>query len=62
MSERCFMRVIVHYPETEKGKRNLARMVAEVHAQLIIDKLKTCSFSEEQKRKMITVLQNMEHE
>ena len=33
--------VIVYYPKTEKGREDLARRVAEVHADAVIRRLKS---------------------
>ena len=56
------MKVIMHYPETEQGKKDLARLVAEVHAQMVIDRLRSSPYPLEQKRKMVDVLREMERE
>lgn len=43
------MNIIVHYPESQEAKRELARRVAVVHAQSIVQKVKSLSCPPEQK-------------
>lgn len=33
------IQMIVHFPQTEEGRRELARRVAEVHADFVLDTL-----------------------
>lgn len=43
------MNIIVHYPESEAAKRELSKRVAIIHAQAIIQKVKSLSCPLEQK-------------
>ena len=44
--------VIVYYPQTEEGKKELATKVAEVHSDVIISHVNKLSCSKEQKKKL----------
>lgn len=37
------MNIIVHYPDSEEAKRELERRVAVVHAQSVVQKVKSLS-------------------
>lgn len=43
------MNIIVHYPESQEAKSELARRVAVVHAQSVVQKVKSLSCPLEQK-------------
>lgn len=45
--------VIVYYPETEKGKRELARCVAGVHADLVHQYIKKLNCPSGQKAQLL---------
>ena len=45
--------VIVHYPETEEGKRELARRVASVHADMVSQYIQKLDCPSEQKEKLL---------
>lgn len=45
--------VIVYYPQTEDGKEELARRVAEVHADAVIRRLKSLNCPNRQKLELL---------
>lgn len=45
--------VIVHYPTTEEGKAELARRVATVHAESVIDKINRLKCPNKQKLELL---------
>ena len=44
--------VIVHYPKTEEGKRELARRVASVHADMVCQFIQKLNCPSEQKEQL----------
>lgn len=44
-----YMNVIMYYPDSEEAKRELSRRVAVVHAQSVVQKVKSLSCPLEQK-------------
>ena len=46
-------KITVHYPNDEKKKTELAKKVSAVHAQTVIEKIKSMSCPMEQKAEMI---------
>lgn len=47
------MNIIVHYPDGEEAKQELARRVAVVHAQSVVQKVKSLSCPLEQKMALL---------
>jgi predicted transcriptional regulator len=45
--------VVVHYPTTEEGKRELAERVAEVHADFVLNYVRKLQIPSWQKEKLI---------
>lgn len=45
--------VVVHYPTTEEGKRELAERVAEVHADFVLHYVRKLQIPSWQKEKLI---------
>lgn len=45
--------VIVYYPKTEEGKEELARRVAEVHADAVVRRLKSLNCPNRQKLQLL---------
>lgn len=45
------MEIFVHFPNTEKGMRELEKVVAYVHSEAIISYIKNTSYTTETKRK-----------
>mgnify|MGYP006991513384 CR=1 FL=1 len=51
---RCMVfSVIIHYPKGEKAQQELAKKIADVHAQTVIELVKSMSSSTEQKVRLI---------
>jgi len=50
--------VIIHYPEDKKAQQDLARKVADVHAQTVIEKIRSMSYPTEQKIKLIDAIKS----
>ena len=48
--------VIVHYPQTDEGKRILARRMAGVHADWVCDKMKKLNCPAEQKTQLFNAV------
>ncbi|MGF7056830.1 hypothetical protein [Brassicibacter mesophilus] len=46
------MEIVVHYPETEEGKRMLQERVTELHAQLIINCIDKLSWDKDKKMRL----------
>ena len=45
--------VIVHYPKTEQGKRELAKRVADVHADMVNQYIKNLNCPSDQKVELL---------
>ena len=45
--------IVMHYPTTEKGKRELAKRVAEVHADFVLNYVRKLQILSWQKEKLI---------
>ena len=50
------IRVIVYYPQTDEGKRALARRMAGVHADWVCDKMKKLNCPAEQKTQLFNAV------
>ena len=48
--------MIVHYPKTEAGKRELAERVADVHASLVNQTIKQLNCPSEQKVQLLDAI------
>lgn len=53
------MNIIIHYPETEEAKQELARRVAVVHAQAIMQKVKSLQCPLEQKMDLLDAVKEI---
>ena len=47
------IQVVVHYPTTEEGKRELAERVAEVHADFVLQYVRKLQCPSKQKEELI---------
>ena len=47
------IQVVVHYPTTEEGKRELAELVAEVHADFVLQYVRKLQCPSKQKEELI---------
>ena len=47
------MKIIVHYPKSEKGLSELCERVAEIHTEAIISHLNSLSCPKEQKLQVV---------
>lgn len=47
------IQVIIHYPKTEEGKRELARCIAVVHADVVHQTIKKLNCPSEQKVQLL---------
>lgn len=47
------MKIIVHYPTTAEGKRELARRVSEVHGRAVLQKINDLPLDNGQKLKLL---------
>lgn len=47
------MALVIHRPADEKGREALAKKVASVHAQAVVERVKAMSCSPEQKVKLM---------
>ena len=53
MKKSAPLHVIVHYPKTEEGKRELARRVADVHADYVISTINKLNCPMKQKLELL---------
>lgn len=53
MRKTAPIQVIVHYPKTEEGKQNLAKRVAEVHADFVTTTINKLSCPTKQKLELL---------
>ena len=54
IAKKCApINIVVHYPKTEEGKRELARRVATVHADMVNEYLRKLNCPSEQKLKLL---------
>lgn len=51
------MKLILHYPDTEEKQKELARRVALLHAQAVIDYVNGLSYTLEEKINLIQQIQ-----
>lgn len=47
------MNIILYFPQTKAGQEELAKRVATVHAQAVLDKVKSLNCPTQQKNKLI---------
>ena len=52
------MSIIVHYPEGEEAQKELGKKVADVHAQTVIEIVKSMSLPVEQKVRLINAIKS----
>ncbi|MCI9425730.1 MAG: hypothetical protein HFF30_09220 [Flavonifractor sp.] len=50
--------VIIHYPEGEEAQKELAKKVADVHAQTVVEMVKAMPVSMEQKVRLISAIKD----
>jgi len=50
------MQVVVHYPKSAAAQKVLSKNIAEIHAQSIINRIKEMQLSEEDTKKLITMI------
>lgn len=50
------MKIVFHFPETERGKKELQKRIASVHAEAVKDYLTSLACSQEQKLDLIQSL------
>lgn len=50
------MKVIVHFPKTERGKEKLKRAVTDVHIDAVLKYISTLNCSKEQKEKLLKAI------
>ena len=48
--------VVVHYPQTEEGRRELAQRVANVHAETVLQTISKLNCTSEQKEKLLDAI------
>ena len=53
--------VIIHYPEGEEARKELAKKVADVHAQTVVEMVKAMSVPVEQKVRLIDAIKDYIH-
>jgi hypothetical protein len=56
MRKSSRIRLILYPPETPQGKEELARQVADIHAEAVIRRLKTLSCPADQKQALLDAL------
>ena len=50
------MQVVVHYPKSNADKKALSQKIAEIHAQSVINRIKEMQLSEEDTKKLISMI------
>ncbi len=50
--------VIIHYPKDKEAQQELAKKVADVHAQTVIERLKAMSYPVDQKARLIDTVKS----
>lgn len=53
MQKNTAIQVIVHYPETEEGRQELAQRVADVHADYVLAAICGLTCPDRQKRELL---------
>lgn len=53
MGKKSQINIVVHYPKTEAGRQELANRAAQIHADSIIEKIKSLKCPAEQKVKLL---------
>ena len=56
MNKSAPIEIIVHYPTTDEGKKELARRVSDVHADFVCAKLKALDCPTKQKLELINTI------
>ena len=55
----CAVGIIVHHPETPEAQKELAKRVAQVHAQTVVERIKSISCPIEQKAELIDAVKRI---
>lgn len=50
--------IIIHYPESSEGKKELAKRVADVHVQTVLEIIKAMPLTVEQKVHLISAIKD----
>ncbi|MCM1226853.1 MAG: hypothetical protein NC320_05425 [Clostridium sp.] len=50
------MQVVVHYPKSTVDQRILSQKIAEIHTQSVINRIKEMQLSEEDMKKLISMM------
>ncbi|MCI8714234.1 hypothetical protein AALA82_19695 [Oscillospiraceae bacterium 50-16] len=50
--------IIIHYPEGQEAQKELAKKVADVHAQTVVEMVKAMPSPVEQKIRLINAIKN----
>lgn len=58
MSRSVPIRMIVHYPQTQEGRQELARRAAEVHADAVVRRINKLNCPAEQKIELLQAVRN----
>ncbi len=53
------IQLVVHWPETEEGKRELARRAADVHADFVLSAIQKLNCPAEQKRELLRAVMDV---
>ena len=53
------MGIIVHHPETPEAQKELAKRVAQVHAQTVVERIKSISCPIDQKAELIDAVKRI---
>ena len=53
------MGIIIYHPETPEAQKELAKRVAQVHAQTVVERIKSLSCPTEQKAELINAIKRI---
>ena len=55
----CAVGIIIHHPQTPEAQNELTKRVAQVHAQTIVERIKSMSCPVEQKAELIDAVKRI---
>jgi len=55
----CAVGIIIHHPQAPEAQNELAKRVAQVHAQTVVERIKSISCPAEQKAELINAVKRI---
>lgn len=58
IAKSVHINMIIYYPKSEEGKKQLAQRVAQIHADSVIDRIKRLNCPSDQKTELLNAVLN----